>query len=133
MRHKAHKTETGLKFESPHQWKSDIEQYGDGQEVEVSVKEWKNSRSLQQNRLYWEWLTIIGNEIGYTKEELHEVLLHEFAPVVTYTGLNGKPIQKRVRTSAMNTKQMAEYLDAIDRFAAEQSISLPQPETVNAD
>jgi len=92
----------------------------------LTIKEW--SRTLSQNALYWQWLTIIGNELGYEKNELHEVFLDMFAPVMTFRDINGKPKQRKMRSSEMSTKEMSEYMNHIDQFAAEQSIILPQPE-----
>lgn len=94
----------------------------------VKIEEWKDKRSLRQNALYWRWLEVIGNELGYYKDELHEVFIDQFSDVWTVRGLDGKPKQKRVRTSQMNVKQMARYMDRIEQFAAEQDIQLPQPE-----
>jgi hypothetical protein len=73
-------------------------------------------------------LTIIGDELGYTSQELHEIMLDMFAPIMTYRDLNNKPKQRKIRSSEMSTKEMSEYMNHIDRFAAEQSIILPQPE-----
>ena len=92
----------------------------------LSVVKW--DRTLEQNALYWKWLEIIGNDLGYRKEELHEVMLDEFAPIKTVRNLEGKPVQKRVRSSEMNVTQMREYMEAIDQFAAEHNIILPRPE-----
>ena len=92
----------------------------------LTIKTW--DRTIEQNALYWQWLTIIGDDLGYTKEELHEIMLDEFAPVMTYRDLQNKPKQRKIRSSEMSVKEMSEYMNHIDRFAAEQSIILPQPE-----
>lgn len=94
----------------------------------LKIEKWEDSRSLQQNRLYWQWLTIIGEELGYTKSEMHEVMLDQFAPKLTFRGLDGKPKQRKIRTSEMTIKQMHEYMDTLDRWSAEMSIILPQPD-----
>lgn len=97
----------------------------------VEITKWKDDRTLRQNRFYWKIITIIGNELGYRKNEMHEVFLNHFSPVKTIKSLEGKPIQTPVRTSEMTVDQMREYLDTIIQFAAEQSIKLPQPERTN--
>lgn len=97
-------------------------------EWEVTVEKWKDSRSLRQNNLYWKWLTIIGNELGYYKDEIHELFIEEFADIYTIRDLDGKPKQKRYRTSKMNVQQMSRYMNRIEQFAAEYSIQLPHPE-----
>jgi hypothetical protein len=92
----------------------------------IKIKGW--DRSLAQNNYYWSCITLIGEELGYTKEELHEIMLDMFAPIMTYRDLNNKPKQRKIRSSEMSTKEMSEYMNHIDRFAAEQNIILPQPE-----
>ena len=94
----------------------------------LSLEEWKSKRSLNQNALYWKWLQIIGDELGYYKDELHEEFIEAFSDIYTIKGLDGKPKQKRLRTSKMNVQQMSTYMDRIQQFAAEQGIMLPQPE-----
>jgi len=98
-------------------------------EYAVEISEWKDDRSLRQNALYWKWLGIIGNEIGYHKNEMHEIFLEKFAPIKTMRNLEGKPVQKPTRTSEMKVEQMSDYMTAIDRFAAQElNINLPRPE-----
>lgn len=92
------------------------------------IDKWKDSRSLQQNALYWKWITIIGDEFGYWKNEMHEAFLQAFAPTKTFRDLNGKAVQKKIRSSEMNTQQMTTYLNQIDMFAAENNIQLPHTE-----
>ena len=92
----------------------------------ITIKEW--NRTIEQNNLMWSWLTIIGDDLGYTKNEVHEIMLDMFAPIMTYRDLNNKPKQRKIRSSEMSVKEMSEYMNHIDRFAAEQSIILLQPE-----
>ena len=42
-------------------------------EVIVEMKPNKDSRSLKQNRLYWEWLKVL-EETGNTKDAMHNYL-----------------------------------------------------------
>tara|TARA_R110000744_G_scaffold378850_1_gene495645 strand:+ start:24780 stop:25016 length:237 start_codon:yes stop_codon:yes gene_type:complete len=36
-------------------------------------------RSEQQNKYYWRWVVLLlGNELGYPKNEMHAVLKHRF-------------------------------------------------------
>lgn len=91
----------------------------------VEIKEFKHDRTLRQNAYYWKILEIIGEELGYYKNELHEVFLDQFAPVQTLRNLEGKPVQKPVRTSQMDVGQMKQYIDQIIHFAAQNSIVIP--------
>jgi len=95
---------------------------------EIKITKWKDDRSIRQNNLYWQWVGIIANELGYHKRELHEALLEKFAPIVTIRDIDGKPRQKILRTSMMNTKQMYEYMNDTNIFTTQElNINLPQP------
>lgn len=98
-------------------------------EYAVTIEKWEDRRSGQANRLYWLWLGIIGDDIGMHKNELHEALIDKFSPIATYKDLQGKPVQKRLRTSAMKKSQFNEYMNQIEIFArAELGIDLPEDE-----
>lgn len=109
-------------------WKYDLRDYltslPDGSYT-ITVQKAKKSRSLEQNKLYWKWIAIISEELGYYPEELHEAFTDQFAPIYTTRGLDGKPKQKRTRTSQMSVEQMSKYMDRISHFCAEHSIKLP--------
>lgn len=92
------------------------------------IEEWKDSRSLQQNRLFWSWMTIMGNHHGMTKDEMHDEMIDRFAPVYTRRTIEGKPKQEKMGTSKMNVKQMHEFMQQVDQFAAEWGTVLPQPD-----
>jgi len=93
----------------------------------VDVKPYKKNRSLSQNKLYWKWITCIGDSIGYERDELHAIMADKFLPdeIVEY---GGKQIKKDKSTSRLNTKEFTVYLEHIDKFAAaELGIVLPSP------
>ena len=48
--------------------------------TEVTLQPYKQSRSLRQSRLYWQWMTIIGKETGHDKEEVHDFCRQRFLP-----------------------------------------------------
>ncbi len=94
----------------------------------VDIKPYKKNRSLSQNKMYWLWITCIGDSIGYERDELHAIMADKFLPdeIVEY---GGKQIKKDKSTSRLNTKEFTEYLEKIDRFAAaELGIVLPSPD-----
>lgn len=119
---------------------------------EVIVREFKKDRSAEQNSLYWKWLTIIGNELGESKEELHERYKDKFLVsiferdnpdyaemiqslrTVWKQGMHKEALSLRKRIVALtsttdcNTRQMSEYMTTIEHDAASLSIRLPHPE-----
>ncbi len=94
----------------------------------IKIDGWKESRSLDQNSLFWVWMEIMGEYHGMTKYEMHDEMIEMFAPIYTRKTISGKPKQERMGTSKMNMKQMSEFMNHIDRFAAEWDVQLPQPE-----
>ena len=99
----------------------------------VDIKLYRKNRSVAQNKLYWKWITCIGDEIGYERDELHAIMADKFLPdeIVEY---GGKQIKKDKSTSRLNTKEFTEYLEKIDRFAAtELGIVLPSPDDLYYD
>ena len=45
-------------------------------EIEITLKE--DCRSNKQNKLSWTWVQIIGDTLGYTKNEIHDILKAKF-------------------------------------------------------
>ena len=95
---------------------------------ELEIKEYKSNRSIEQNNLYWQWISIIGNDLGYHKNEMHEALLEHFSIPYTFKGIDGKVKQKQLRSSMMSVEQMSDYMNQVQQFANEQGIMLPSPQ-----
>lgn len=119
---------------------------------EIEFRLYKLQRSVLQNKLYWKWITIIGNELGYTKEEMHELYKERllipifirdnegFAEMVgAVKAVRGRKMKEQAdilkreiirltSTTDCTTAQFAEYLTDIERDAANLSIILPHPD-----
>lgn len=105
---------------------------------EIIVQKAKKTRSGEQNRLYWEWLTIVGEDLGHHKDEMHFVFKRQFLcdkmPVLQrdefmeYLQGLGKNLQS---TRKLTTKEMTEYLDKVFEQARDLNINLPLPEVTN--
>lgn len=122
------KIESGVVKLGRHDLSDAVRKCDDGY-YNITIEKWKESRSAQQNRLFWKWMTIMGEDFGYHKDEMHDEMIDLFAPI--YTGkdiLSGKPKQKRYTTSMMDVRQMYDFMNRIDQFAAENNIRLPQPD-----
>ena len=92
----------------------------------------KAKRSLSQNALYWVWMTILGADIGHTKEEMHYVFKRQFLkdkmPVMARDEFIDYLIMldyKEVSTTKLVVGEMKEYLDNVFNQAAEININLP--------
>jgi len=87
--------------------------------VEIVVKKWRKKRSLNQNSLYWVWLQIISEDLGYTTEELHDSFRSMFLTD------RSKKIPLIRSTTALNTLEFIQYLKKIEKEANELGIILP--------
>jgi len=90
--------------------------------VQIEIKKVRAIRSLQQNALYWLWLSIISNETGFTTDELH----------VTFRSMFLTDHKQRIpvvrSTTVLDKIQFCLYLDKIERVAGEMGITLPSPD-----
>lgn len=93
----------------------------------IEIMEDKDSRSTKQNRLYWEWINVIGTETGYTKDETHMLLRDKFLGYNEVTTKKGETIKELRSTTKLKVGEMKDYLEQIDIFASEYGIVLPRP------
>jgi hypothetical protein len=83
----------------------------------VSAKIKKQTRSNQQNDLYWKFVTEFGNHFGYDKDFSHDMLRYKF--LYTVVDYDGEEAKQLLSTTKQTTKTMGEYLDNCMRYAAE--------------
>jgi hypothetical protein len=91
---------------------------------EITVKPYEKKRNNGQNALYWKLCTLIGSEIGYSKDEMDTILTRKFlAPsIVEYEGMT---IEK-YSTSHLKVAEFSTFLEQIHAFAASDlGITLP--------
>lgn len=100
-------------------------------EVVVEMKPNKDSRSLKQNRLYWEWLKVL-EETGNTKDAMHNYL-REMYLGCEFEKVRGHLIKVIPSTTKLNVKEFSEYLLKIDLFAQDIGVILPRPEDLYYD
>ena len=82
------------------------------------------TRSQRQNAYYFGVvLKTIGDDVGYTVEEMHQLMAKEF---LSYEKSPGELFVRS--TTSLNTKEFEDYLAKVRRFAAtELSIFVPLP------
>ena len=100
----------------------------DVEEAVVEIKPNKLTRSNAQNNLYWEWISIVSDELGYTKDETHALLRDKFLGYNEYQNKKGNNIKELRSTTKLNTTEFKDYLEQIDILMAEYGITLPRPE-----
>ena len=117
--------------------------------VQLKLSDWKRNRSVDQNRLYWKWLSIMAPDLGYeSTADLHDALKLKFcvplliesdedyaAGVIALKASLARAeddealtlrrfVVRLTSTSALSVKQMTKYLEAIEVFAADMGINL---------
>jgi hypothetical protein len=100
----------------------------DGKRVVVTIEKIKSKRSLQQNRLWWLYITIIANELGYSKEEMHEIAKMKFLKREKVDENTGEVFPYLTSTTKLNKSEFADLVNDLIRWAAEAfNIVLPLP------
>ncbi len=97
----------------------------DGKAVVVRLSRPVNSRSQQQNRLMWVWLSVIARDTGNNTEDLHEHFKNQFLPR-RFVTLAGKESEVAKTTTILSVEEFGAYLEQLAAFAAsELGITLP--------
>ena len=120
---------------------------------EIVVREYKKDRSASQHSLYWLWMTVIANELGETKDEIHYRSKKTFlVPIFTRDDPDGygamieavksvfkaglktmsktmaSQIVKLTSTTDCTVSQFTEMLNDIEKYYITLGIVLPHPE-----
>jgi hypothetical protein len=83
---------------------------------QVIIKKRADSRSVEQNARLWSLYTSIGNYLGYTAEEIHQLMGFKFLLIEKYVGRDKITLVRS--TTKLNVKEMAEYQEKIEAWAA---------------
>lgn len=96
-----------------------------GKEIELQLKKKTKKRSNPQNAYYWGCvLTVFGNALGYTAEEMHLICADKF---LKYYEI-GKPFPRIRSTTELSTVQFNEYCSQIQIWASTDfGIYIPDP------
>ena len=96
-------------------------------ELTVKPKKDRNDRSTQQNKYYWK--VVIGTlsgELGYTPDELHELLKVMF--LKKWIQVKEKEYLTVQSTTELTTTKFEDYMNQIRTWASvELAISIPDP------
>lgn len=104
------------------------------QSWKLVVEKWRATRSGQQNRYLWGvcYATIIkeGGEhlAGWDADDLHEYFLGEHFGWETIEGFGRRRMKPIRRSSKLSTLEFSEYVDFIQRKAAELGVYIPSPD-----
>lgn len=76
----------------------------------------KEKRSNEQNSRLWKLYTSIGNHVGYTPDEMHDLFGRKYLRY--QIEVLGEVIEKVRSTTDLDTAEMADYQTKIEAFAA---------------
>lgn len=90
---------------------------------------WANTpRSVPQNRAYFGLaVEAIAKQCNATKEDMHKALAGEFLGFEYVQLPNGRHIRVPKSTKNLSTIEFKEYVEKIQRWAAENGIDIPNP------
>jgi len=84
-------------------------------------------RSLEQNRFYWFYLSIIERETGNLAKSLHELYRRTLLPP-KFLQVNGRELKIPTSTTELTKIEMTDYLDKI---SADSEVPIPDPHSLN--
>lgn len=95
--------------------------------VEVHIKPYKKNRTKSQNDLIWMYYKVIGDFMGMTSEDLHELMKVRILGVDEKT-VDGQLIRTPKSSTKLSTKDMMDFISAIEMLAVELGLELPRPD-----
>jgi len=129
MKHLAKIINGKFMYTNPKRLESQLKKLDDTSVV-VDVYKHIPKRSGALNQYYWKVVvSILGEELGYSKEEMHEVLKAKF--LYKKEQIGGEWVRISLSTTNLNNKEFIEYVDKIKMFASmELSIYIPDPNEI---
>lgn len=99
----------------------------DGKRVILTLDKYVKPRSDNQNRYLWGVVyKILGEELGYLPEEIHDAMKLKFLIV------HGNKIATLKSTTELSTKEFEEYVFNIRQWASmELQINIPEPNEID--
>lgn len=128
-RHAARVDDQGkVTFSDPSAWRAACARHK-GRSVWVTVSRQQHLRSPNANRYYWSVVVSeIGDYIGCTRDETHELLKAKFLPARELELLDGQTLEAPPSTKTLTVEQFSEYVRSVKTWAAQfLGLSIPDP------
>lgn len=112
-------------FDDKSKFLNDVAKFNDDIKIVIEVREAKDIRTNAQNRLYWKWVEIISNELGYQdKQEIHNILKYKF--LLKEEMINGEIHQGLKSTTTLTKEEFGKLTQDIFFWANDTfNINLP--------
>ena len=96
----------------------------DGKDIVFTLSEYKDYRTNSQNKLWWKYMDILGMELGYTKNEMHDICKLKFLKRERVE--DGIKVEYLKSTAQLTKKEFKKLVDDVIIWAAQTfSINLP--------
>ena len=95
--------------------------------IEVFIRPYKKNRTRAQNSTIWMWYEVIGDYLGMSSEDLHELMKVRVLGIEEKT-INGELIRTPKSSAKLSTREMADFMTAIEVLAIEFGLKLPYPD-----
>lgn len=98
--------------------------------LRVSAEKFRSKRSDAQNRWYWACVTILSKDIGYRKDELHEIIKFKLLRRSKVDAETGEVFEYIGESSSLNKMEFGEFVEGLIQWSQEMfNVSLPYPDT----
>ena len=98
-----------------------------GKRLELRIKT-LTERSDRQNKYYWACVTIMANELGYSKEEMHEIIKFKLLKREKVDERTGEIFNYTESTVKLNKEDFGEFMTNLQQWSAQSlGIVLPDP------
>lgn len=91
--------------------------------LEVIIRPHKENRSLAQNSLLHTMIREIANELGYSEQEMKDILVLKYLGTRTFE-YQGQEVETLVETSKLTVQQMNGFLHDVIEFAGEIGVGI---------
>lgn len=95
------------------------------QDKVIEMKVVRKTRSIKANAYYHLLLGICGSEWGYSLQEMKIMHKRDISPNIFIYFKNDKPFTKS--SAELTTKELSDSIEQLKKYAAEQSLILPEP------
>ena len=96
----------------------------EGKDIIFTLKENKDYRTNAQNKLWWKYMQIMGGELGYSKDEMHDICKLKFLKRERFE--DGIKVEYLKSTAQLTKKEFKKLVDDVIIWAAKTfSINLP--------
>ena len=92
-----------IEFDDYAKFINEVSEFHEGARIVIQVNEAQDVRSNQQNRLWWAWMTILGDELGHSANDMNEMLKYKY--LLFEETIEGETHQVLKSTSTLTKKE----------------------------